>query len=34
MTTNTLSRRRFETGAELAPAFAEWTAEILRLAIS
>jgi 6-phosphogluconolactonase len=34
MTTDILSYRRFETGAELAPAFAEWTAEILTQAIA
>ena len=34
MTTNSVLRRSFATGAELAPAFAEWTAEILAKAIS
>jgi 6-phosphogluconolactonase len=34
MTTDLLLRRSFPTGAELAPAFAEWTAEILVNAIA
>ena len=34
MTTDAFSRRRFETGTELAPAFAQWSAELLAKAIS
>jgi 6-phosphogluconolactonase len=34
MTTSPLIRRSFATGAELAPAFAEWSADILAKAIS
>ncbi len=34
MTTDLLSRRSFATGAELAPEFARWTAELLAKAIA